>query len=165
LNETEVSDRPLRIFQGTADDWTAIDSCREYVKRMRAAGKDVEIFEYTGAHHAFDNPRLLAARFRPEVLNGSKCLYVKGEPGRFQVLHRETGKPSNSGNPCRRRGATIGHHPAAYNKAIEDVPAFLRRVFNVSPRRRPVALQTLLLASYRYTHTDNGGVSLWLLRR
>ncbi|MGH7847110.1 MAG: dienelactone hydrolase family protein [Candidatus Binatia bacterium] len=132
LNETEVSDRPLRIFQGTADDWTPIGPCREYVKRMRAAGKDVEILEYAGAHHGFDNPRLPAARFRPEVLNSSNCSYVEGEPGRFQVLHRETSKPSSSENSCRKRGATIGYHPAAYKKAIEDVRTFLRRIFRIS---------------------------------
>ena len=132
LQESEVSSRPLRIFQGTADDWTPIGPCREYVKRMRAAGKDVEIFEYPGAHHSFDNPSLPAARFRPEVLNGSNCSYVEGEPGRFQVLHRETGKPSSSENSCRRRGVTIGHHPTAYKRAIEDVRTFLRRIFRIS---------------------------------
>ena len=136
LNETEVSDRPLRIFQGTADDWTPIGPCREYVKRMRTAGKDVEMLEYAGAYHGFDNPRLPAARFRSEVLNGSNCSYVEGEPGRFQVLHRETGKPSNSENPCRRRGATIGHHPGAYKQAIEDVKAFLIKIFERDGYRR-----------------------------
>ncbi|HWP58204.1 MAG TPA: dienelactone hydrolase family protein [Candidatus Acidoferrales bacterium] len=129
LNETDVSPRPLRIFQGTADDWTPIGPCREYVKRMRAAGKDVEIFEYAGAYHAFDNPRLPAQRFRPEVINSSSCSYVEGEPGRFRILHRESGKPASAEDSCRKRGATIGHHPAAYRQAIEDVRSFLQKIF------------------------------------
>jgi dienelactone hydrolase len=129
LQETELSSRPLRIFQGTADDWTPIGPCRDYVKKISAAGKDVELFEYAGAHHSFDNPSLPAARFRPDVFNGSNCSYVEGEPGRFQVSHRETGKPSSSENSCRKRGATIGYHPAAHRQAIEDVRAFLKKIF------------------------------------
>ena len=135
LQETEVSDRPLRIFQGTADDWTPIGPCRAYVQKMQRAGKDVEIFAYDGAHHSFDNPSLPAARFRPEVFNGSNCLYVEREPGKFEILHRETGKLSNSKSPCSKRGATIGHHPRAYKQAIEDVSGFLRRVFEGSARK------------------------------
>lgn len=135
LQEAEVSSRPLRIFQGTADDWTPIGPCREYVKKMRAGAKDVELFEYASAHHSFDNPSLPAARFRPDVFNGSNCSYVEGEPGRFQILHRETGKPSNSENSCRKRGATIGYHPGAHKQAIEDVQTFLGKVFNIYLRR------------------------------
>ena len=134
LQETEVSNRPLRIFQGTADDWTPIGPCRAYAEKMQRAGKDVEILAYDGAHHSFDNPTLPAARFRPEVFNGSNCLYLEREPGKFEILDRETGKPTSSKSPCSRRGATIGHHPGAYKQAIEDVRTFLWRVFNGAAR-------------------------------
>src|SRR5262245_4434336 len=135
LQETEVSNRPLRIFQGTADDWTPIGACRAYVQKMHRAGTDVEIFAYDGAHHSFDNPSLPAARFRPEVFNGNNCLYVEREPGKFEILHRETGKLSSSKSPCSKRGATIGHHPGAYRRAIEDVGAFLLKIFKI-PRHQ-----------------------------
>jgi dienelactone hydrolase len=137
LQENEVSSRPLRIFQGTADDWTPIGPCREYAQKMRRGGKDVEIFEYEGARHSFDNPSLPSARFRPEVFNGSNCVYVEveREPGKFAVLHRKTGKPSSSKSPCSKRGATIGHDAGASKKALEDVQMFLEKIFNVAARR------------------------------
>jgi len=65
LQEAEVSDRPLRIFQGTADDWTPIGPCRAYVQKMQRAGKDVEIFAYVVSHHSLDHPTMPAARSRP----------------------------------------------------------------------------------------------------
>ena len=57
-DEDRVSDAPIRIFHGAADDATVIDRCREYVARLRDAGKDVALFEYAGAKHWFDNADL-----------------------------------------------------------------------------------------------------------
>src|SRR6266849_7616715 len=52
----DVSDRPIRIHHGLADDFVPIAPCRLYVARLRAANKDVVLTEYPNAHHAFDNP-------------------------------------------------------------------------------------------------------------
>jgi len=43
LGEEDVSDRPIRIFNGEADDWTPIRPCREYVERLRRSGKDAAL--------------------------------------------------------------------------------------------------------------------------
>lgn len=50
-DEDRVGDAPIRIFQGAADEITIIGRCREYVARLRNAGKDVALFEYAGAKH------------------------------------------------------------------------------------------------------------------
>jgi dienelactone hydrolase len=131
LRERNLINRPLRIFHGTADDWTPIESCREYVQRMRRADLDVELLEYENAPHAFDNPNLPPARFRPNVLNASGCVYIEREPGRFRAFHRATKERASPTNPCVRRGATVGHHPGAYKQAIEDVRAFIAGIFNL----------------------------------
>jgi dienelactone hydrolase len=36
-SDTEVADRPIRIFHGTADDYDPVGPCRAYVERLRSA--------------------------------------------------------------------------------------------------------------------------------
>lgn len=129
IDEKNVSDRPLRIFHGIADDWTPIDPCREYRERMRRLGKDVALFEYPDAYHAFDSPNLPPAILRSQVLNSSNCVSVERDDGRFRVFHRDTGRRATADDPCVSRGATVGHNPFAYHKAIQDVKDFLLEIF------------------------------------
>ena len=62
LIATELPDRPVRIFHGTLDDSEPIATVREYVERVRRAGADAQLFEFAGAHHAFDDPSLVKLR-------------------------------------------------------------------------------------------------------
>ncbi len=124
LDEAAVDDAPLRIFHGAADDWTPIGPCREYVARMKAAGKDAALLEYADAHHGFDGPGS-SLRSRPEVLNSGKCLYVELAGGRFAAYHADSGARVTAGTPCLTRGATVGNNPRAYRRALEDVKNFL----------------------------------------
>jgi dienelactone hydrolase len=45
---------PLLILHGETDDWTPIAPCRYLADQARAAGRDVTLVGYPGAHHAFD---------------------------------------------------------------------------------------------------------------
>ena len=56
IDDENVSDKPIRIHHGAADDYVPVAPCRAYVERLRKAGKDVTLIEYPDAHHAFDNP-------------------------------------------------------------------------------------------------------------
>lgn len=40
LTDTEVADRPIRIFHGTPDDYNPVASCKAYVARLKEAGRD-----------------------------------------------------------------------------------------------------------------------------
>jgi dienelactone hydrolase len=53
-----VPNRPVRIFHGSLDNSESIWTVRRYVKRIRRKGADVQLFEFEGAHHSFDNPKL-----------------------------------------------------------------------------------------------------------
>jgi dienelactone hydrolase len=56
----ELQRRPVRIFQGGADDATPLAIAKAVVEAQRAKGIDVRMFEYPFAHHAFDNPDISA---------------------------------------------------------------------------------------------------------
>jgi len=53
VSDTDVADRPIRIFGGTQDDYNPIVLCKAYVERLKAAGRDVQLTEYPNASHAF----------------------------------------------------------------------------------------------------------------
>ena len=54
--ETDIADRPIRIFAGAPDDYNPPAACKAYVERLRASGRDVQLTEYPNAPHSFDNP-------------------------------------------------------------------------------------------------------------
>jgi dienelactone hydrolase len=60
-----VPDRPVRIFHGSDDDSEPIATVREYVARVQRDGADVQLFEFNGAHHSFDDPSIGRPRRTP----------------------------------------------------------------------------------------------------
>jgi dienelactone hydrolase len=132
LEDDQVSDRPIRLFHGTADDWSFIEPCRQYVARLRRAGKDVQLTEYAGAQHAFDYVNLPPGRpqSRPDGQNPVHCIREE-QPG-GQVINRETGQPFTWTDACVQRGATIGYDPHATTEATKAVKAFLTSTFKLT---------------------------------
>lgn len=122
MDDAQVGDRPIRVFHGTADDWTPIGPCRDYVGRLRRAGKDAQLIEFPGAHHAFDVQRLPGLRRLPHIPNPSRCFFAE-RAGR--LVDPETGRPRTPGDACWGRGVTIGFHYSAALQATTAVKAFL----------------------------------------
>lgn len=94
IDDTDVVERPIRLFPGTADDVAPLAQCLSYVKRPQAAGRDAQLTEYTGAYHGFDNPLtpVRPAGLRPRVGGGT---YTNSRSGvsstaRPVCLSRET---------------------------------------------------------------------------
>ena len=87
---------PTLILTGEADDWTPAEHCVALAGIAKKQGAPLDIVTYPGAHHAFDRLNL-PQRYRPDVRNLSK--------------------PD-------RRGATVGEHPEAREKAIERTLEF-----------------------------------------
>jgi dienelactone hydrolase len=52
--DDEITDTPIRIHVGELDTFFPVDSCVDYVERLRAKRKDVEVKVYANAHHGFD---------------------------------------------------------------------------------------------------------------
>jgi dienelactone hydrolase len=129
IDDEQVSDRPIRIFHGTADDYVSIEPCRAYVERLRRAGKDVQLTEYTGAHHAFDNPLYTEPLSLPEAVTTNLCPRKERLGG--EIANLETGQPFTWSDACVKRGATVGYDPVATREATNAVKAFLISTFKI----------------------------------
>jgi dienelactone hydrolase len=127
----DVTDRPIRIFHGEADDWLPIGPCRDYIERLRRAGRDAVLVAYPGAHHGFDLHLAPPNLWLPNVQRGPTC-DLEEQPGGIMVLAR-TGEPFTFSHPCIVRGATIGYHPEAHRQALADVKSFVRSALRLPP--------------------------------
>jgi dienelactone hydrolase len=127
LGETDMAPGPVRIFHGTADDWTPIAHCRDWVARRQAAGRNVSLTAYEGAMHAFDVPFFAPPQRWNGVFNAGHCT-VTEQPDRTFVA--DDGRPLSSASPCVRRGATLGYDPRAHRQSLADLKAFLDESFS-----------------------------------
>ena len=129
--EDEITvDAPIRIFHGSADDYVPVDPCRKYVARLRAAGRNVELTEFPGAHHVFDNPLYMPFVNPPNPKVAGFCEREELTPG--EIVSTATGKPFTWGDPCVRHKATVGFDAAATAQSTEMLKEFLRTIFKVA---------------------------------
>jgi dienelactone hydrolase len=125
-DEERIGDAPIRIFHGAADDWTLVGPCKAYIERLQKAGKDAALIEYADAHHSFDNPGL-SLRKLPNAVNPRNCTFVE-EGGR--VVDEAT-RGSISYSTCWSRGASVGYNSDAHRKAMKDVEAIFKTLFEL----------------------------------
>jgi dienelactone hydrolase len=131
VGDLAVTDRPIRLFQGTADDLAPLERCRVYVERLRQAGADAQLVAYAGAHHQFDRPSDGPPRYYPREQNASRCFWEERPDG--QLVNRDTGQPFSLDDPCVFRGGTMGPDPAVYRSALQAVQSLVR----TEPRSSP----------------------------
>jgi len=125
LEDEDVSDKPIRLFHGMADDYVPVAPCRGYVERLRKAGKDVTLTEYPDAHHAFDNPVLKEGpQPAPQSQTTRRCT-MKEVPGGV-IINAVTQQPFTMEDPCVERGPHVGYNAAATMAATQAVKEFLR---------------------------------------
>jgi dienelactone hydrolase len=122
----DVSDKPIRLFHGGADDWLPIEPCRDYADKLRKAGKDVSLTGYPGAHHAFDRT-VLKEPVKLPVSNLGRCQFEEGADG--VMLNASTRQPFTTSDPCVQRGATIAYDAKAHAESVKAVTEFLKATF------------------------------------
>ena len=128
VTDTEVADRPIRIFGGTQDDYNPITLCKAYVERLKAAGRDVQVTEYATASHAFDNP---FGPVPPAVTAGGQSVRhctIREEPTGL-LINASTRQPFTYKDPCVETGPHVGYDAAATEAAKASVKDFLTTVF------------------------------------
>lgn len=125
--DEDVSDRPIRLFHGEADDWIPVGPTRAYAERLQAAGHDIRMTTYPGARHSFDSPTYPESFTFPEAEVSTTCRLAEKNG---VVANLDTGKPFTHQDACIRRGASVGYHAAATAQAREEVLSFLTGLFS-----------------------------------
>jgi len=73
--DDEITDTPIRIHVGELDTYFPADSCINYVARLKAKGKDVDIKVYPDTHHGFEGKIDGKKTFKTSGYNDGKCYY------------------------------------------------------------------------------------------
>ena len=131
VSDTEVADRPIRIFGGTPDDYNPIKLCKAYVERLKAAGRDVQLTEYATAPHSFDNPLgAQPAAQSPNSQSVRNCT-IREEPVGV-LINAVTKEPFSYKDACVERGPHLGHDPEATRQAKQAVKSFVQNVLKLN---------------------------------
>ena len=120
---------PIREFHGDADDYASIQQCRDYFKRMKAAGRDVAQMEFPGAHHGYDN---VLGKTEASVSTGSqsqRMCSVREEKG--VLVNQQTKQEFTYKDACVTVDPHSGHDPDATAKTIAAVTGELRGLFKL----------------------------------
>lgn len=125
-DDENVSDKPIRLFHGAADDWVPVAPCRAYVERLKAKDKDVQLTEYTGAYHLFDWKALHTPVKFEKAASLRQCQLAEAEDG--VVINAKTGEPFTRADPCVQYGVTLAYNEKASNEARKTVREFVTTV-------------------------------------
>jgi len=124
VDDADVTDAPIRIFHGAADDYVSLARCRSYVERLRGAGKNVELTAYPGAHHVFDGVQFTAPLKLPEAQTTRNCQLEEIADG--IVVNSQTKQRFTYSDPCVERGATVAYQEEAHKASVQAVKELLR---------------------------------------
>jgi len=127
ISDDDVSDKPIRIFGGTPDDYNPIARCKPYVERLKAAGHDVQLTEYPNAPHGFDNPfGAQPAVLSPQSQSVRNCT-IREEAGGM-LVNAVTRQPFTYKDPCVELGPHLGHDPDATRAARQAVKELVQGI-------------------------------------
>jgi dienelactone hydrolase len=127
IDDTKVSDHPIRIFHGKSDDWVEIAPCRAYVERLKRTAKDVQLTEFPNTWHAFDYPSLPPHPAEVPYAQTTLCR-LKEEPV-GTIINTTTGKPFTYADACLGKGAHVAYSATATRATEQSLKILLTRLF------------------------------------
>ncbi len=133
IDDTEVTDHPIRIFHGRSDDWVEIAPCRAYFDRLKMVAKDVQMTEYPNTWHAFDYPSLPAKPMNVPYAQTTHCV-LKEEP-MGTIINVATHRPFTSADDCVGRNAHVAYSAEATHATEDAVRGLLTKVFELPAHR------------------------------
>jgi dienelactone hydrolase len=131
VGDTDVAERPIRIFHGTPDDYNPVASCKAYVARLLEAKRDVVLTEYPDSEHAFDIG-LLGVSSKVVSANAQTvrhCSIKEGEGG--VLMNADTREPFSYQDACVELNPHVGGNPATAEQARKAVSDFLLALFKL----------------------------------
>jgi len=129
LTDTEVADRPIRIFHGAPDDYNPVASCKAYVARLKDAKRDVTLTEYPDSQHGFDAGLLGVdnVSVSANAQTARHCHIREGEGG--VLMNADTNAPFTYKDACIELNPHVGGNPRTAEEARQAVRDFLRELF------------------------------------
>jgi dienelactone hydrolase len=131
VDDTDVVDRPIRIFHGTPDDYNPVASCKAFVERLKEAKRDVVLTEYPDSPHGFD-AGLLGVNFTYVAAGAQSvrhCHIKEGEGG--LLMNADTQQPFSYKDECVELGPHVGGNPDTAEDARKAVVEFLQGVLKL----------------------------------
>jgi dienelactone hydrolase len=129
IDDTDVSDHPIRMFHGISDDYVEIEPCRGYFARLKAAAKDVQMTEYPDTWHAYDVPGRAAV---PTVVhNGQASHCVLKEEPIGTIINTATQKPFTDADECVGRNPHVAFSASSTRATQKAVSELLKGVFKL----------------------------------
>lgn len=122
-DDEDVTDKPIRLFHGSADDYVPVAPCRAYVERLKAKGKDVQLTEYAGAGHVFDGQSFKKPLKIEKAQTTRRCELAEAQDG--VVINARTKQPFTYADDCVEYGPTVAFDEKAYTEARKAVGEFL----------------------------------------
>lgn len=130
IDDTQVSDHPIRIFHGRSDDWVEIAPCRAYFERLKRTAKDVQMTEFPNTWHAYDYPSLPSHPVVVPYAQTTHCV-LKEEPV-GTIINLATHKPFTPADACVGRGAHVAYSAKATRATEDAVRILLERDFKLN---------------------------------
>jgi dienelactone hydrolase len=129
--DTDVVDRPIRVFLGGADDYHPPAPCRAYVDRLRSAGRDVQVTEYPNAPAGFDNPLFSSPATISKGAQTIRSCTIREEPTGV-LVNLATRRPFTYEDACVETDPHYGYDAAAAEAATRSVKKFLAEQFKIN---------------------------------
>lgn len=121
--DEEVSNNPIRIFHGGADNYSPVETCQTYVERLRKAGKDVELTVYPGAQHVFDGRAFKKPLTMPKAQTTRKCRLEEAANG--IIINSKTRQPFTYSDPCVEYGPSFLYDEHAHEQVQKALADFM----------------------------------------
>ena len=128
-NDTDIADKPIRIFHGASDDYNPDPNCKAFVARLKEAKHDVELTEYPDSQHGFD-AGLLGINSVVVAANAQtvRHCHIKEADGGV-LMDSDTNAPFSYKDACVELNPHVGGNSTTAEEARKAVTGFLRDLF------------------------------------